>query len=105
MPTSSPRVTSLKLRRPKRARRGAGSHPWISVRMQTLKKIGDKQSFVLQVNSQAKNTALKEFVARNRRGTHAQIAVVSFDTKAADPEQEAKRVVDEMKAQSKSKLE
>ncbi|KAI6914817.1 hypothetical protein KC318_g254 [Hortaea werneckii] len=74
------------------------------LRVDAGEKIGDKQNFVLQVNSQAKNTALKEFVAKNGRGTHAQLAVVSFDTKAADPEEEAKRVVDEMKAQSKSKL-
>ncbi|KAK3614836.1 hypothetical protein LTR22_027652 [Elasticomyces elasticus] len=65
---------------------------------------GDKQNFVLQVNSQAKNTALKKFVAGNGRGTRAQLAAASFDTKAADPEAEARRVVQEMKEQSKSKL-
>ena len=74
------------------------------LRVDAGEKIGDKQNFVLQVNSQAKNTALKNFVANSGRGTHAQLAVVAFDTKAADPEAEAKRVVDEMKAQSKSKV-
>ena len=74
------------------------------LRVDAGEKIGDKQNFVLQVNSQAKNTALKKLVAKNGRGTHAQLAAASFDTKAADPEAEAKRVVEEMKAQSKSKL-
>lgn len=74
------------------------------LRVDAGEKIGDKQNFVLQVNSQAKNTALKKFVAKNGRGTHAQLAVASFDTKAADPEAEAQRVVQEMKEQSKSKL-
>ncbi|KAK3614896.1 hypothetical protein LTR56_025335 [Elasticomyces elasticus] len=70
----------------------------------SINHIGDKQNFVLQVNSQAKNTALKDFVAKNGRGTHAQLAAASFDTKAADPEAEARRVVQEIKEQSKSKL-
>ncbi|KAK5673965.1 hypothetical protein LTS10_013272 [Elasticomyces elasticus] len=74
------------------------------LRVDAGEKIGDKQNFVLQVNSQAKNTALKKFVAQNGRGTHAQLAAASFDTKAADPEAEARRVVQEMKEQSKSKL-
>ncbi|KAK3613065.1 hypothetical protein LTR56_028090 [Elasticomyces elasticus] len=74
------------------------------LRVDAGEKIGDKQNFVLQVNSQAKNTALKKFVAGNGRGTRAQLAAASFDTKAADPEAEARRVVQEMKEQSKSKL-
>ncbi|KAK5689298.1 hypothetical protein LTR17_026356 [Elasticomyces elasticus] len=74
------------------------------LRVDAGEKIGDKQNFVLQVNSQAKNTALKKFAAKNGRGTHAQLAAASFDTKAADPEAEARRVVQEMKEQSKSKL-
>lgn len=39
------------------------------LRVDAGEKIGDKQNFVLQVNSQAKNTALKKFVAQNGRGT------------------------------------
>ncbi|KAK3615241.1 hypothetical protein LTR56_026716 [Elasticomyces elasticus] len=58
------------------------------LRVDAGEKIGDKQKFVLQVNSQAKNTALKKLVAKNGR----------------DPEAEACRVVQEMKEQSKSKL-
>jgi hypothetical protein len=74
------------------------------LRVNAGEKIGDKQNFVLQVNSQAKNTALKKFVAKNGRGTHAQLATASFDTKAADPEAEARRVVEEMREQSKKKV-
>lgn len=74
------------------------------LRVDAGERIGDKQNFVLQVNSQAKNTALKKFAASSGRGTHAQLAVVAFDTKAADPEAEAERVVQEMKKQSKEKV-
>lgn len=74
------------------------------LRVDAGEKVGDKQNFVLEVNSQAKNTALKKFVAKNGRGIHARLAVASFDTKAADPEAEAQRTVQQMKEQSKSKL-
>lgn len=74
------------------------------LRVDAGEKIGDKQNFVLQVNSQAKNTALKKFVAKNGRGTHAKLAVVSYDTKAADHDKEAARVLREMEEQAKRKL-
>jgi len=37
------------------------------LRVDAGERIGDKQNFVLQVNSQAKNTALKEFAASSGR--------------------------------------
>ncbi|KAK3675901.1 hypothetical protein LTR78_004093 [Recurvomyces mirabilis] len=74
------------------------------LRIAAGEKVGDKQNFVLQVNSQATNTALKKFVAQNGRGTHGKLATASFDTKAPDPEAEAERMVEEMKEEAKSKL-
>jgi len=70
------------------------------LRVDAGERIGDKQNN----NSQAKNTALEKFAASSGRGTHAKLAVVAFDTKAADREAEEERVVQEMKKQSKDKV-
>jgi hypothetical protein len=75
------------------------------LRVGASEKIGEKQNLVLQVNSQAKNTALGKFVAKNGRGTHAKLATASSDTKAADPQAEARRIVQELTDQPNSKLE
>ena len=74
------------------------------LRIDAGEKIGDKKNLVLQVNSQAQSPALKEFVAKNGRGTHAKLAVASDDTKAADQTAELERVVADMNEQAKAKL-
>ena len=44
--------------------------------------IKTKRNVVLQVNTQAKSTALKDWL--KKQGTHAKLATASFDTAAAD---------------------
>jgi len=74
------------------------------LRVDAGERFGDQQNFVLQVNSQAKNTALKKFISQSGRGTHAQLAVVPFNIKTSDPEAEAGNVIKEMMAQAKRKV-
>jgi hypothetical protein len=56
---------------------------------------------VLQVNSQAKSPALKDFIKKN--STHAKLATASFDTAAEDPSAEYTRVVEELVEEGKRK--
>lgn len=60
------------------------------------------RNLVLQVNSQAKNTTLKEWVRKN--GSHAKLATASFDTEAEDPDEEVKRVIAELERQAKDNI-
>lgn len=61
-----------------------------------------KRNVVLQVNTQAKSTALKDWL--KKQGTHAKLATASFDTAAADPEAEARRVLDELEKEAKANI-
>ena len=57
---------------------------------------------VLQVNSQAKSPALKEWVSKN--STHGKLATASFDTAAQDPEAEYIRVLKELEEAAQHNL-
>jgi hypothetical protein len=61
-----------------------------------------KRNVVLQVNTQAKSTALKDWL--KKQGTHTKLATASFDTAAADPEAEARRVLDELEKEAKANI-
>ena len=54
------------------------------LRLDAGEKIGDVRNVVLQVSSQAKNTALKKWVQKQSRGTHTKLATAKFNTKADD---------------------
>jgi hypothetical protein len=58
------------------------------------------QNIVLQVNSQARNTGLKEWVKKQDCQTHAKLATTRFDTLADDLDAEADRVLAELEAAS-----
>src|SRR5271169_389066 len=45
--------------------------------------VGGKRNVILQVNSQAKSTPLKEWLRKH--GSHAKLAQATFDTAAKDP--------------------
>lgn len=61
-----------------------------------------KRNLVLQVNTQATSTALKDW--RKKQGTHAKLATASFDTAAADLDAEALRVLDELEKEAKANI-
>lgn len=56
----------------------------------------------LQVNSQAKSPALKDFIKKNT--THGKVATATFDTTAKDKNAEYNRVVNELVQKGKQKL-
>ncbi|KAL4902042.1 hypothetical protein BDW74DRAFT_158958 [Aspergillus multicolor] len=62
------------------------------------------QNMVLQVNSQAKNTGLREWVKKQPQGTHAKLATARFDTQAEDQDAETERVLNELQEQAKKNL-
>lgn len=64
--------------------------------------VGGKRNVVLQVNSQAKSTPLKEWLRKN--GSHAKLAQATFDTTAEDPRQEAERVLAELENKGKENI-
>ena len=64
--------------------------------------VQNKRNVILQVNTQAKSTALKDWV--KKQGSHAKLATASFDTAAADPEAEAQRVLDELEQEAKANI-
>lgn len=64
--------------------------------------IGTMRNVVLQVNTQAKNTGLRDWVKKNT--SHGQLAKASFDTAAADHEIESQRVLDELEEQAKENI-
>jgi hypothetical protein len=57
---------------------------------------------VLQVNSQAKSPALKNWIKKN--STHGQLATASFDTSAKDPAAEFARVLKALEKVGKQNL-
>lgn len=57
---------------------------------------------VLQVNSQAKSPALKDWVKKN--STHGKLATASFDTAAEDKQAEYLRMLHELEEQGKKNL-
>ncbi|KAL8757397.1 MAG: hypothetical protein Q9184_004220 [Pyrenodesmia sp. 2 TL-2023] len=57
---------------------------------------------VLQVNSQAKSPALKEWARKN--STHAKLATATFKTDAEDKEAEALRMLEELEEQAKNNI-
>jgi hypothetical protein len=62
-----------------------------------------KLNVVLQVNSQAKSPALKDWVKKHT--THGKLATASFDTAAKDKEAEYKKVLEELEEQGKENLQ
>jgi hypothetical protein len=61
-----------------------------------------KLNVVLQVNSQAKSPALREWARKN--STHGKLATASFDTGAADKEAEYDSVLAALEREAKQKL-
>ncbi|OJD24806.1 hypothetical protein ACJ73_03828 [Blastomyces percursus] len=57
---------------------------------------------VLQVNSQAKSPALKDWVRKN--STHGKLATASFDTGASDQQAEYARMLGELEEEGKKNL-
>ncbi|KAL1847070.1 hypothetical protein Plec18170_008846 [Paecilomyces lecythidis] len=57
---------------------------------------------VLQVNSQAKSPALKEWIKKN--STHGKLATASFDTSAEDKQAEFARMLRDLEEQGKKNL-
>jgi hypothetical protein len=57
---------------------------------------------VLQVNSQAKSPALKDYVKKST--THGKLATASFDTSASDKDAEYNRVLEELEREGKKSL-
>ncbi|KAJ5086933.1 hypothetical protein NUU61_008240 [Penicillium alfredii] len=62
------------------------------------------QNIVLQVNSQAKNTGLREWVKKQPRGTHTKLATARFDTLAGDQAAETERALSELQEQARKNL-
>ncbi|KAJ5517481.1 hypothetical protein N7527_009041 [Penicillium freii] len=61
-------------------------------------------NIVLQVNSQAKNTGLREWLKKQPRGTHAKLASARFDKLAEDQDAEAERVMNELQEAARKNL-
>ncbi|KAF1964496.1 hypothetical protein BU23DRAFT_561891 [Bimuria novae-zelandiae CBS 107.79] len=61
-----------------------------------------KLNVVLQINSQAKSPALRDWA--RKRSTHDKLATEAFDTAAKDKTAELDRVLESLEAQAKSKL-
>lgn len=61
-----------------------------------------KLNVVLQINSQAKSPALKDWA--RKKSTHDKLATEVFDTNAKDKNAELDRVLASLEAQAKSKL-
>lgn len=61
---------------------------------------GRFRTVYLQVNSQAKSTALKKWLAKQKsKGTHANLATGQIDTEAEDPEAEGERLLRDLNKQ------
>jgi len=60
------------------------------------------QNIVLQVNTQAKSTALKNWIKKHT--SHGKLATTSFDTKAADVDKEVKRALGELEKMAKENI-
>lgn len=72
------------------------------LRIDAGETIGGRRNVVLQVNSQAKSTALQEWVRKNT--SHAKLATATYDTSAKDPDAEAIRVMKELQQKAKSNI-
>ena len=77
-------------------------HAPYQLRIDAGELVENRRTLVLQVNSQAKSTALKNWV--QKMGTHAKLATAYFDTTAADPDAEAQRALNELEEQAKENL-
>jgi hypothetical protein len=69
------------------------------LRIDAGESVGSGRNVVLQINSQARSSALKEWVQKN--GSHAKLAQATFDTTASDLAQETERVLAELEKQGK----
>lgn len=65
---------------------------------------GRYRNIVLQVNSQAKNTGLREWVKKQAQGTHSKLAKASFDTQAKDQDAETERVLSELQEEARKNM-
>ena len=61
-----------------------------------------KRNVVLLVNTQAKSTALKDWL--KKQGTYAKLTIASFDTAVTDPEAEARRILDKLEKEVKANI-
>ncbi|KAI3093187.1 hypothetical protein CBS147333_10115 [Penicillium roqueforti] len=71
---------------------------------QTNKNDADYQLRLDAVNSQAKNTGLREWLKKQARGTHAKLATARFDKLAEDQDAEAERVMNELQETARKNL-
>jgi hypothetical protein len=66
---------------------------------------GPFRTVYLQVNSQAKSTALKKWLAKQgSKGTHANLATGQIDTQAVDKDAEAQRLLEDLNKQVDEKI-
>jgi hypothetical protein len=74
------------------------------LRLDAGETVGGKKTIYLQVNSQAKNDALKKF--KEKHGTHANLATATIDenTPQKDQKEVFNRMWNDMAAQAKNKL-
>jgi hypothetical protein len=72
------------------------------MRIDAGEMVGTRRNIVLQVNSQAKATPLKEWIRKNK--THGKLATAYFDTAAEDPQKEATRVAEELQRKAKENV-
>lgn len=72
------------------------------LRLDAGEMVGKYRNVVLQVNSEAKGTRLKEWVRKN--GSHAKLAAARFDTTASDPKEETERVMQELEKEGKENI-
>lgn len=74
------------------------------LRIDAGENIDGKQKVVLQVNSQATNQGLLDWMKKQPQKTHAKLATAYFDTHAKDTRSEAERVFQELESDAKSKV-
>jgi hypothetical protein len=72
------------------------------MRIDAGEMVGTRRNIVLQVNSQAKATPLKEWIRKNK--TYGKLATAYFDTAAEDPQKEATRVAEELQRKAKENV-
>lgn len=72
------------------------------MRIDAGEMVGTRRNVVLQVNSQAKATPLKEWIRKNK--THGKLATAYFDTATKDPQKEASRVAQELQRKAKENI-
>ncbi|KAI9842360.1 MAG: hypothetical protein M1837_007280 [Sclerophora amabilis] len=72
------------------------------LRLDAGELIDGKRNVVLQVNTQARSTALKDWLKKN--GSHAKLATATYDTTAADDDAETDRVMETLEKGAKEKF-